>query len=123
MNSGKSLDAFFDERLAILQGIAHQTAIAVDNIHLLKSQKEEAYVSVALLQVAQAVVSSNDLDEALGSIVRITPILVGVKRALIYLWDEAHNVFRLSQSYGLPRAAEAAALRPGRVPAAGCRAD
>jgi GAF domain-containing protein len=59
LNSGKSLDAFFDERLAILQGIAHQTAIAVDNIYLQKAQKEEAYVSVALQQVAQAVVSSS----------------------------------------------------------------
>jgi sigma-B regulation protein RsbU (phosphoserine phosphatase) len=116
LNNGKTVDAFFDERLAILQGIAHQTAIAMDNIRLLKSQKEEAYVSVALLQVAQAVVSSNDLDEALGSIVRITPILVGVKRALIFLWDEAQNVFRLSQSYGLPRAAEVSPYGLGEFP-------
>lgn len=114
--SGKSLEAFFDERLAILQGIAHQTAIAVDNINLLKSQKEEAYVSVALLQVAQAVVSSNDLDEALGSIVRITPILVGVKRALIYLWDEAHKTFRLSQAYGVSRAAATPTYALGEFP-------
>jgi GAF domain-containing protein len=105
MEMGKSLEAFFDERLAILQGIAHQTAVAVDNIRLLKAQKEEAYVSVALLQVAQAVVSSNDLEEALGSIVRITPILVGVNRAIIYLWDELQHSFRMSQSYGIARSA------------------
>lgn len=114
--SGKSLEAFFDERLAILQGIAHQTAVAVDNIRLLKAQKEEAYVSVALLQVAQAVVSSNDLDEALGSIVRITPILVGVKRAMIYLWDEARRSFRLAQAYGVARAAEAHTYALGAFP-------
>jgi serine phosphatase RsbU (regulator of sigma subunit) len=71
---------------------------------------------VALLQVAQAVVSSSDLDEALGSIVRITPILVGVKRALIYLWDEAQHVFRLGQSYGLPRAAETVRYGLGEFP-------
>ena len=101
--SGISLEEFFDEQLAIIQGIAHQTAIAVENIRLLKSQKEEAYISVALLQVAQAVVSSNDLDEVLGSIVRITPILVGVKRVVIFLWDDDHKLFRLSQTYGIPR--------------------
>ena len=105
MEMGKSLEAFFDERLAILQGIAHQTAVAVDNIRLLKAQKEEAYVSVALLQVAQAVVSANDLDEALGAIVRITPILVGVNRAVIYLWDELQHTFHMSQSYGIARPA------------------
>ena len=121
MEMGKSLEAFFDERLAILQGIAHQTAVAVDNIRLLKAQKEEAYVSVALLQVAQAVVSSNDLEEALGSIVRITPILVGVNRAIIYLWDELQRTFHMSQSYGIARSAERAILYPRRIPAVGRR--
>lgn len=114
--SGRSLESFFDERLAILQGIAHQTAIAVDNLQLIKSRKEEAYVSVALLQVAQAVVSSNDLDEALGSIVRITPILVGVKRAAIFLWDETHRAFRLAQAYGLPPAAAHTLFAAGEFP-------
>ena len=112
----KSLEAFFDERLAILQGIAHQTAVAVDNIRLLKSQKEEAYVSVALLQVAQAVVSSNDLDEALGSIVRITPILVGVKRAAIYLWNDDQTVFHLAEGYGLQRSTERRTFPLGAFP-------
>jgi sigma-B regulation protein RsbU (phosphoserine phosphatase) len=99
----EALEALFDERLSIIQGIAHQTSIAVENIRLLKSQKEEAYVSVALLQVAQAVVSSKDLDETLGAIVRITPILVGVKRSLIFLWDAENRLFRLAQSYGISR--------------------
>ncbi len=106
-NSGeRALASLFDERLAIIQGIAYQTATAVENIRLTKSQKEEAYVSVALLQVAQAIVSANDLDEALGSIVRITPILVGVKRSVIFLWDENHKVFRVSQAYGIARELE-----------------
>jgi sigma-B regulation protein RsbU (phosphoserine phosphatase) len=90
-----------DEKLAVIQGIAHQTAIAVENIRLLKAQKEEAYVSVALLQVAQAVVSLIDLHEILETIVRIAPILVGVNRCAIYLWDDDREGFCLTQSYGL----------------------
>lgn len=105
-----------DERLAIIQGIAHQTAVAVENIRLLKAQKEEAYVSVALLQVAQAVVSSNDLDDILGSIVRLTPILVGVKRSLLYLWDAQRMAFQLVQAYGIPRQAEPLLYMPGEFP-------
>jgi serine phosphatase RsbU (regulator of sigma subunit) len=116
MEMGKSLEAFFDERLAILQGIAHQTAVAVDNIRLLKAQKEEAYVSVALLQVAQAVVSSNDLEEALGSIVRITPILVGVNRAIIYLWNELQHTFHMSQAYGIARSTGGQSYAIGEFP-------
>lgn len=105
-NNERALSSLFDERLAIIQGIAFQTATAVQNIRLNKSQKEEAYVSVALLQVAQAIVSSNDLDEGLGSIVRITPILVGVKRAVIFLWDDSLQAFQVSQAYGIAREAE-----------------
>jgi len=103
---GKGLEPFFDETLPVVQGIANQTATAVENIHLLKSQKEEAYISVALLQVAQAVVSAHDLNEVLGSIVRITPILVGVDRTAIYLFDKASSTFQLGDAYGFRPAAE-----------------
>jgi len=116
MDVPQDLEAFFDEQLPILQGIAHQTAIAVENIRLLKSQKEEAYVSVALLQVAQAIVSLNNLDDILGTVVRTTPILVGVKRALMYLWDGERQVFQLAQSYGAPRNAEARSFHSHEFP-------
>lgn len=91
------------ESIAIIQGIAHLTSVAVSNINLLESQKEEAYVSMALLQVAQAVVSLNTLHDILSTIVRITPILAGMKRVAVYLWDEIQNVFTLYQSYGISR--------------------
>lgn len=91
----------WEDKFAIIQGIAHQAAVSVQNIQLIKSQKEEAYISIALLQVAQAVVSLNALEEILESIVRITPILVGVKRCVIFLLDEEKNQFLLSQSYGI----------------------
>ncbi len=109
----RTLTAKFDEHLTIIQGIASQTATAVENIRLNKLQKEEAYRSVALLQAAQAIVSANDLDEALGSIVRITPILVGVKRAIIFLWDDVQQGFQISQSYGISRDTRKRFFKPG----------
>ena len=93
----------WDEQYTLIQGVAHQAAIAIENLQLVKSQEEEAYISVALLQVAQAIVSLNQLDEILGSIVRITPILVGVKRCIIYLWDGKDLVFRQSQYFGFSK--------------------
>jgi sigma-B regulation protein RsbU (phosphoserine phosphatase) len=95
--------SLWEEKILIIQGVANQTAIAIANIQLVKAQEEEAYVSIALLQVAQAIVSSNDLDEILSSIVRITPILVGVRRSIIFLWDDANGIFRISQAYGFTR--------------------
>jgi serine phosphatase RsbU (regulator of sigma subunit) len=51
--------------------------------------------------VAQAIVSLNDLDEILSTIIRILPILVGVERAALYQWDIEKETYRPSQQYGL----------------------
>jgi len=96
-----ALERLSDERLVIIQGIALQAATAIENTKLREAQRQEAYVSAALLQVARAVASLNDLDEILGTIVRIIPILVGVERCIIFLWDDEHAVFRAVQSYGI----------------------
>jgi serine phosphatase RsbU (regulator of sigma subunit) len=47
------------------------------------------------------VVSLNDLDEILGTIIRIMPILVGVERAALFQWNSETGVFHPSQQYGM----------------------
>jgi serine phosphatase RsbU (regulator of sigma subunit)/putative methionine-R-sulfoxide reductase with GAF domain len=81
---------------------ASQAALAVENARLYAAQREEAWVSTALLQVAEAVSSLNTLDEILDTVVRITPILAGVDRCAILLWDDETKVFIPVQQYGLP---------------------
>lgn len=88
------------EAQAITTTFANYAAVAIENARLFDSAQEQAYASAALLQVAQAVVSLSDLDEILGSIIRIMPILVGVKRVALFRWDAEHNVFHASQEYG-----------------------
>jgi sigma-B regulation protein RsbU (phosphoserine phosphatase) len=80
---------------------ASYAAVAIENARLYDTAQEQAYASAALLQVAQAVVSLNDLDEILGTIIRIMPILVGVERAALYRWDVEKEIFLPSQHYGL----------------------
>ncbi len=92
--------------LSILQGIAHQTSVTVENLRLLEARQEEAYVTAALLQVAQAVVSSNDLPDVLENIVHLVPILVGIDVCMIYRWDEDLQVFRPTNAHGENRRQE-----------------
>jgi phosphoserine phosphatase RsbU/P len=80
---------------------ASYAAVAIENARLYDSAQEQAYASAALLQVAQAVVSLNDLDEILGTIIRIMPILVGVKRCVLYLWDAVRETFYPYEEFGL----------------------
>ena len=80
---------------------AGYAAIAIENARLFDTAQEQAYASAALLQVAQAIVSLNDLDEILGTIIRIMPILVGIERSVLYQWDAEKEIFIPTHEYGL----------------------
>jgi serine phosphatase RsbU (regulator of sigma subunit)/anti-sigma regulatory factor (Ser/Thr protein kinase) len=112
-----SVDAALrEDNLAIIQGIAHQTTTAIENIRLLRSQREEAYVSVALLQVAQAIVSLSELDEILETITRIIPILAGVRRSGVFLYDEQRQLFWLANQYELDNVERGVTFHPAEFP-------
>ncbi|HVN15852.1 MAG TPA: GAF domain-containing protein [Anaerolineales bacterium] len=96
------------EAQAMATTFASYAAVAIENARLYDSAQEQAYASAALLQVAQAVVSLSDLDEILGTVIRIMPILVGVERVALYLWDAEHEAFLPKQEYGLEEEVRAA---------------
>lgn len=84
---------------AILQGIAQQAAMALENIRLLEARQEEAYVTAALLQVAQAIVSQSNLEDILDTTVHLIPILVGAEACAIYLWDAEREEYHLIKAF------------------------
>ncbi len=95
-----ALEQAFDQQiLAILQGIAHQIATALENLSLIETRQEEGYVTAVMLQVAQAVANQTDLDDVLDTIVHLMPILVGIDACLIYLWDPAAQEFYPAQAF------------------------
>lgn len=108
------------EAQAMVTTFASYAAVAIENARLYDSAQEQAYASAALLQVAQAVVSLSDLDEILGTILRVMPILVGVERSALYLWNPDKEVFHPVNTYGFEDAARAALagddLAPGAFP-------
>ncbi len=93
------------EAQAMTATFANHAAVAIENARLYDSAQEQAYASAALLQVAQAVTNSNNLDETLASIVRITPILVGVKACAVYLSEAGR--FHPTHSYGFSEETQA----------------
>lgn len=93
------------EAQAMATTFASYAAVAIENARLYDAAQEQAYASAALLQVAQAVVSLSELDDILGTIVRIMPILVGVERSAIYTYNAETGLLRPAQSYGIPEEA------------------
>ncbi len=99
------------EAQAMIATFASYAAVAIENARLYDFSQEQAYATAALLQVAQIVVSLSDLDEILRTIVRTMPILVGVKRVVLYLWDTAREKYTPRQEYGLKAEDKAALTR------------
>ncbi|MGH2524911.1 MAG: GAF domain-containing SpoIIE family protein phosphatase, partial [Anaerolineales bacterium] len=94
---------FTAHRIRLIGGIANQTAVAIESALLYQSQQEEAWVSTALLQVAEAV-AGQPLEAGLETVARLTPLLVGIEKIAICQWDGESRVFRVSQVMGVERA-------------------
>ncbi|GAB4570447.1 MAG: hypothetical protein Kow0077_04580 [Anaerolineae bacterium] len=93
-------------KLEMLGGIANQAALAIESAQLTAAQQEEAWVTTALLQVAEAVNAQVELESTLATIVRLTPMLVGVNHCIVFLWDAAASHFCQAISHGLPQPVE-----------------
>jgi serine phosphatase RsbU (regulator of sigma subunit) len=100
---------FTTHRIRLMTGIANQAALAVESAMLSAAQQEEAWVSTALLQVAESV-AGQPLETGLETVARLTPILVGIDKLLIYQWESPAQAFRARQVVGLERAGTAALM-------------
>jgi sigma-B regulation protein RsbU (phosphoserine phosphatase) len=98
-------EALAQHRQTMLTGIANQAAMALENARLYVAQREETWVSTALLQVANMISTNTDLDQTITTVVRLTPLLVGLKWCAILLWDDERQAFFGATAHGLPQAA------------------
>ena len=99
---------FTAQRVRLLGGIADQMSTAIESALLFQSQQEEGWVSAALLQVAEAVVSQPTLEAGLETVARLIPMLVGIEKVAIFQTDDgrsAAQVFHARQVMGLGREA------------------
>lgn len=101
LETANHIEATTSRREELLQNIANQTANGLEMFNLRIAQQEEAWVNTALFQVAAAVNSLTDLNEILSTIIRLVPMLVGVKSTLILIWDKERGLFHTGPSYGV----------------------
>ncbi len=93
---------FSTEHLRILSGIAHQTASAIQTAQLVEARQAEAWVSTALLQVAQVVALQSDLSEVLDTVARLTPMLTGVSQCLVFVYNGVECTLSALRGFRLP---------------------
>ncbi len=85
----------------ITSAFASYAAIAIKNNRLFTTSQEQAWIATILLQVATATQSLTKLDELVRTIVRLTPMVVGVKGCALFLRDTQNKFFSLNACYGI----------------------
>ena len=91
----------------LLAGLANQAALVIDMVNANLAQQEESWVTAALLQVARALTENADLNSIVSTVVRLTPLLVGVESCAVFVREGNDTTLRASQAYGLSNDAQA----------------
>ena len=99
---------FTDKQIELVETFADQAVIAIENVRLfeeVQARTRELAQSVkelrALGEVTQSVNSSVDLETVLTTIVAKATQLSSTEAGAIYVFEEAHQEFRLRATYGM----------------------
>jgi|GEM_PF-409139 len=98
----KRLLPFRSQEILLLEAVANQIGVFVENVRSFEREKRRAEELSVLMQVTQAVNSSLDLGEVLQSIVSMAAEIMGVAAANLMLLDEESQELQWSASLGLP---------------------
>jgi serine phosphatase RsbU (regulator of sigma subunit)/signal transduction protein with GAF and PtsI domain len=96
--AGQSL--FVPEEIEVVAAFASQAAIAIENARLYTKEREQAWLSGALLQVSEATAHATDLAEVLAIVTRLIPELVGVDHCAVLLQTPAGDAFTIETGDG-----------------------
>jgi signal transduction histidine kinase len=91
----------FDGRhVALLQGIARQVGMALDNLRLLDDERNAAALATTLLEVAREFNQAVELSVLLGRLAARAVELTGASAALIALWRPRDRAYRIDAVQG-----------------------
>ncbi len=103
----------FTEEKDLIESIAHQAAVAIENARLYKETKVRADEMVALYQTSLDLSTQLQLDRLLRSIVERATSLLGAKGGAIYTYDEAKDELELTLCYNFDQNLAGLRLRRG----------
>jgi phosphoserine phosphatase RsbU/P len=94
-------DYYGGDDMEIVMAFANQAAIALNNARLYTAQQSEAWVTTALLQVAEAVHAQIEVEQALETVAHLTTLLAGVGQCMILRWEPDTECYFVSAAYGI----------------------
>ncbi|MCX7680457.1 MAG: GAF domain-containing protein [Anaerolineae bacterium] len=109
-------DAWSERDLEILQAIANQAVVAIENAYLYAQTRRHAEQQAGLARIAALAASTLDLDELLKQVIGETLKLVEAEKGALLLYNEPHG--DLTTAYLTSSSAPALRLRPEHSPLA-----
>ena len=94
------LAAFPSSDMRYMEILAQQVSIAIEDAHLYETEREQTWMSTALLQVAEVAGKAETLDDALAAVARLAPMLAGVDCCAVLTYDAAFETFEIAALYG-----------------------
>jgi serine phosphatase RsbU (regulator of sigma subunit)/putative methionine-R-sulfoxide reductase with GAF domain len=101
-------ESFSARRIEMLTGLANQAALVLDTVRAKVAQQDESWLTAALLQVAQAVNQSENLEQIAETIASLTPLLVGVDACAIFAREGHDTTMRALHGHGFGPNAQSA---------------
>ena len=93
------LGAFSTPEQTALEALAAQIATAINQARQIEIQREQAWLTTAQLQVAEAISRSENLESLLEAIPRLVSLLLGVHGCAILLWDNDISLYQAAAIY------------------------
>lgn len=102
-----SVGQFGENDADLINAFANQAAVAINNARLYSAQQSEAWITTALLQVAEAVKALANIDETLETIARLATLLGGVNQCVILRYQSELRQFSVIAAYPTVESASA----------------
>ncbi len=96
-----SQKAISQETIEMLRIFASHAAITIENARLFEKERQKVLESMAIMEIQKEILEELDLERLLSLIIRKASELLKAHSGTVYLYDEAHQVFRPRAWYNM----------------------
>lgn len=93
---------FSNDEIALLQGVANQAAIAIENARLFANERRQLHLSQTLQEVGSLLTSTMQLEQVYEHIFELLGQVISYHSASLFLLDRAKDQFAMVMARGLP---------------------
>jgi len=102
------IGAFGAAEQSVLETLAAEVTSAIYKTRQVAREQEQAWLTTAQLQVAEAIGRHDERDEMLSAVARLAPMLIGVNLCGFLLWDDDNESYNGATFVGRGGAEDAA---------------